>query len=335
MKIAVLAEGAWGTAIAMLLAYNGHEVTIWSYCTEVVEQINQLHENKRFLPGISLSTSLLATNSIDEAVCDAEWIFEAIPVQFLRKTIAQSKDFFKPHQKWVVLSKGIEQETLLFPSEIIADVLGKDTLIFVLAGPSFARDVAERKTTAVTVASIDCDHARELQAIVANDYFRPYLSTDMIGMQVGAAVKNLITLGIGMLEGAGYTDNTKAFLLTRGLHEIAQLTVLLGGKKETVYGLSGVGDLVLTSYGDLSKNLQVGRCFGAGETLDEILERTGYIPEGINTVQAIHQLIQRNNLSLPVCDAIYRVIFSRIALEDMIKELMAQSLSAECELTEK
>ncbi len=335
MKIAMLAEGAWGTAIATLLAYNGHEVKLWCFHAEVAEEINRVHENKRFLPGIPLDKSIIATSSIDEAACDAEWVFEAIPVKFLRQTVAQAKECFKPNQKWVVLSKGIEQETLLFPTDIIADVLGNDVSLSVLAGPSFARDVAKRKITAVTVAASDCDHARDLQKIVANEYFRPYLSTDMIGVQAGAALKNVITLGIGMLEGAGYTDNTKAFLLTRGLHEMAQLAVRLGGKQETIYGLAGVGDLALTSRGDLSKNLQVGRRFGAGESLDMILEETGYIPEGINTVQSVHQLVETNNLSLPICDGIYRVIFSGVRLDDMIKELMDQPLSTECELANK
>lgn len=332
MRVAILGEGAWGTAVAMLLANNGYEVKIWCYHEEVVDQINVHHRNEKFLSDIALNTSIRATTDMKEALCDAKWVFEAIPVEFLRSVLHQAKECFDPNQVWVVLSKGIEQETLLFPTQIINDVFGVSVKKTIFAGPSFAHDVATKQITAVTVAAPDCELGIELQKMLANDYFRPYITTDMIGVQVGAALKNVITLGMGMLDGAGYTDNAKAFLLTRGLHEMVQLAQVLGGKQETVYGLSGVGDLVLTSMGKLSRNLDVGRRLGSGQNLDTILEETGYIPEGINTVQSVHQLIKKHKLALPICQGIYDVIFTDITLQDMLRSLMQQPLTWECEI---
>ncbi len=333
-RVAVIGEGAWGTAVATLLAHNGYEVIVWCYHEQVVSQINDDHCNKKFLSDIELSTSIRATTDMKEALCDVQWVFEAIPVKFLRSVLQQAKECFTPEQVWVVLSKGIEQETLLFPTQIIDEVLGATTKKTVFAGPSFAQDVAKQQITAVAVAAPDCDLGIALQKMLANDFFRPYITTDMIGVQVGAALKNVITLGIGMLDGAGYTDNAKAFLLTRGLHEMVQFSQAVGGTQETVYGLSGVGDLVLTSMGKLSRNLEVGKRLGKGQSLDEILKETGSLPEGINTVQSVDQLIKKNNLDLPICRGIYNVIFTELTIATMLQTLMAQPLTWECETKE-
>ncbi len=333
-NVAVLGEGAWGTAVATLLAHNGYEVHIWCHDKSIVDQINNTHRNEQYLPGITLDTSIHATADMKEALCDSVWVFEAIPVKFLRSVLQQAKECFEESQVWVVLSKGIEQETLLFPTQIIDDVFAIETKKTVFAGPSFAHDVATKQITAVTVAASDCELGIALQQLLANDYFRPYVTTDVIGVQAGAALKNVITLGIGMLDGAGYTDNAKAFLLTRGLHEMVQLVANVGGRQETVYGLSGVGDLVLTAMGKLSRNLEVGRRLGSGEKLEIILQQTGYIPEGINTVQSVYQLLTQQNLDLPICRGIYDVIFTETTLKDMLRSLMKQPLSFECETKE-
>jgi glycerol-3-phosphate dehydrogenase (NAD(P)+) len=330
-QIAIVGEGAWGTAVATLLAHNGHAVTIWCYHQEVAEQITTQHRNEKFLPGIMLDPSIRATSDMKEAVCEAHWVFEAIPVKFLRSVLKETKSCFDPDQVWVVLSKGIEKETLLFPTQIIDEIFGVSVKKTIFAGPSFANDVAKKQITAVTVAAPDCDLGVELQQILANDYFRPYITTDMIGVQVGAALKNVIALGVGMLDGAGYTDNAKAFLLTRGLHEMVQLATKLGGKQETLYGLSGIGDLVLTAMGSLSKNLEVGKRLGSGQSLEKILKETGYIPEGINTVQSVKQLMEKEKIDLPICRGIYNVIFTDTTIEQMLTSVMHEPLSWECE----
>ncbi len=332
MTIAVLAEGAWGTAIALLLAHNGYHVKQWCYHKALAHEINTTRYNKRFLPGFEIPKNITAVSSLEDAVRGVEWIFEAIPVQHLRETIEHHKHIFKAEQKWVVLSKGIEQETLLFPTEIIQEMLGRDTKLAVLAGPSFAHDVAEKTITAVTIAAPDCELVREIQVLMQNDYFKPYISTDMVGVQAGAALKNVITLAIGMLDGAGYGDNAKAFILTRGLHEMVQVSIRLGGKQETMYGLSGVGDLVLTAMGSLSKNLKVGRMLAHGKNLQQILDETGFIPEGINSVQSVQQLLEKYDLSLPICNGVYDVIFKGASLHEMVRAVMKEPVSFECEI---
>ncbi len=329
--VAILGEGAWGTAVATLLAHNGHQVMLWCYNTELVSQINTTRYNERYLPGIQLDKTITAVATIDEAVCNADWVFEAVPVKFLRSVLEKAKTCYNDTQRWVVLSKGIEQGTLLFPTEIIFDVLGNTVQQTVFAGPSFAMDVARKQITAVTIAAPGCALARELQALLANDYFRPYISTDMIGVQVGAALKNVIAIGVGMLDGAGYTDNAKAFMITRGLHEIAELAVALGARQETVYGLSGVGDLILTAMGSLSRNLEVGKRFGQGQSLENILKETGYIPEGINTVESVQQLMRKHGVRLAICLGIYEVIFNNKSLKQVLKKLMSDSVPCECE----
>ncbi len=329
-KVCVIGEGAWGTAVATLLAANGYEVNLWCHDADVCKAIATQHKNERYLPGIQLDATIQPTTDLEQAVCDVTWIFEAIPVKFLRSVLKQARTCFDPQQVWVILSKGIEQNTLLFPSQMIDAVFDHAVNKVIFAGPSFAHDLANKQITAVTLAATDCTVGLELQRMLANDYFRPYISLDMIGVQVGAALKNVIALGIGMLDGAGFTDNAKAFIFTRGLHEMVKLARALGGKQETLYGLSGVGDLVLTSMGKLSRNLAVGRRLGQGDDVNTILRETGYIPEGINTVQSVHQLSQKNGLDLPICDGIYQVIFEHKPLHEIITALMQRPLEQEC-----
>ncbi len=329
--VTIIGEGAWGTAVATLLAHNGYHVRIWCHHRELVDSINTTHQNERFLPGILLDKKIKAVASLKEALADVTWVFEAIPVKYLRTVLKEAKPWVHEQQIWVVLSKGIEQETLLFPSQIIDEVFEKKVATTIFAGPSFAMDVARKQITAVTIAAADCEQGKALQKILANDYFRPYITTDFIGVQAGAALKNVITIGVGMLDGAGYTDNAKAFLLTRGLSEMMQLSCALGGTKETVYGLSGVGDLVLTGMGELSRNLLVGRRLGRGDSLDTILKEIDAIPEGINTVQSVYQLMKKQKISLPICRGIYEIIFKGRSLHNFLQSLMAQPLTNECE----
>lgn len=330
-KITILGEGAWGTAVATLLAHNGYAVKLWCYHANLVDQINTTRYNERYLPGIQLSKHITAVASLEEALFEAEWVFEAIPVKYLRSILEKVKPYYHATQRWVALSKGIEQDTLYVPTELIADVLGSAVQQSVLAGPSFARDLALKTITAVTIAAPDCEHAKELQHLLANDYFRPYISTDMIGVQAGAALKNVVAIGIGMLDGAGHTDNAKAFVLTRGLYEMAELAMKLGGRQETVYGLSGIGDLALTAMGSLSRNLEVGKKLGQGQSLETILNETGYTPEGINTVASVHELMRKYDVQLSICSGIYEVVFEKKSLQHMLQELMRQPLSYECE----
>lgn len=326
MKIAILGAGAWGTAIASVLANNGHDLLLWAHESDVVDDINLRHTNNRYLPNIQLPQSIRATNDLRAVICGAHFVFESLPVCYMRSTIAQTVNCFSKDQIWVITSKGIEQNTLMLPTQIIDDLFGYKTKKAVMAGPSFAQEVVQRKLTGIMIASDDHAIAEQLKSLMKNDYFCPEISSDMIGVQLGGALKNVITLGIGMLDGAGFTDNAKAFLLTQGLNEMTELGIKLGAKQETFYGLSGVGDLVLTAMGKYSKNLAVGRQLGQGKHIDQIIKETGYIPEGVNTVQSLHQLMQQEDVDLPVCNGIYQVIFEGADLQYMINALIDCSM---------
>lgn len=319
--IALLGDGAWGTSIATLLAYRGHPVKLWCYNADLVNQINNNHVNTKYLPGVPLSGSIIACATIKEAVQDAQWIVEAIPVKYIRSVITQEKKLFHRDQKWITLSKGIEQNTLMIVSQIIKDIIDKDTSVAAISGPSFAADVAAQQLTAVIAAADNDMLASQLCDLLSCNYFKAYPSTDVIGVQLCGALKNVITLAVTMLEGAGYSDTTRAFILTKGLQEMQELVVVMGGESQTVYGLAGVGDLVLTASSNQSKNAQVGKKLGKGERLQMILKQTGYIPEGINTVQAVVQLADRYNLALPLCRGLHAVIFENKTVDQFLKDV--------------
>lgn len=327
--ITIIGDGAWGTAVATLLAENNHTVLLWCHDKRVMEAIEKTQFNAHYLPGIELSKSIIPVTDLNEAIAQSSWIFEAIPVKFLRSVVTQI-DPAIAQKPWVILSKGIEKDTLLFPMDIITEVIGSSCLKAVLFGPSFAQELAQKQITAVIVAAENIEFGREVQSILANNYFRPYLSCDVMGVQIGGALKNVIALAVGMLSGAGYGDNTKTFVLTRGLQEIVLLAVACGAKKETIYGLSGIGDLVLTALGKLSRNTMVGQKLGQGKNLEDILQETGAIPESINTLESVHQLITKKRLNLPILTGIYDVVFKGVLLHDFMQNLMKQPLESEC-----
>lgn len=327
--VAVLGGGAWGTAFSTLLAHNGNNVRLWCFEPEVAQAISKDRYNERYLPGIQLDERIQAVTQLEQALSDVTWVFEAIPVKFLRTVLQQCKPFFSSQHRWVVLSKGIENDTLLFPTQIINDVFETTVRTAVVSGPSFAKDLAQKKITAVTVAAAESSVCIELQEMLACDYFRPYRSDDMLGVQLGGAFKNVLTLGIGMLDGAGFGDNTKAFLLTAGLKEMVSCARALGAKEQTIYGLSGVGDVVLTSMGGLSRNLAVGKRLGSGQALERVLKETGFIPEGINTVRSVYQLAEREGIVVPILSGLYHVIFGDQTVEGLLQKLMARPLEVE------
>lgn len=320
-KVCVLGDGAWGTAVATVLAHNGYEVALWCHDDADAQAIAQTHRNERYLPGHALSELIKPTASLQEALRDVRWVFEAIPVQYMRATLRDAKPHITKDHVWVVLSKGIEQETLLLPTQIIDDVFQSSAQQVVLAGPSFAVDLAKKQVTGVSAAATNATLIREIQSVVENEYFKIFIQEDLIGVQVGGAVKNVMTLGVGMLDGAGYTDNTKSLLVTRGLSEMALIAKVLGGDPATLYGLSGVGDLVLTAMGNLSRNLAVGKRLGRGDALQTILDELGHVPEGINTVKSIKQLMEKKRLELPICSAIYDIVFTKGSINALITAL--------------
>jgi glycerol-3-phosphate dehydrogenase (NAD(P)+) len=331
-KVAVIGEGAWGSAIAMLLSDNGFKVNLWCQDPSVAQTISEKRKNERYFPSYALPASIIPVTDFAAALDGVTYIFEAIPVKYLRTVFTTMRPHIRKDHVVIILSKGIENNTLLFPSALVQEVLGFPVEHAVLAGPNFANEIAEQRVTAATLASPSCDRAIEIQHLLANNYFRPYITTDTIGTQVGAALKNVISLGIGMAEGAGLSENTKAFLLTRGLAEMAQVAVALGGRKETVYGLSGVGDLVLSSMGTQGRNVSLGRELGQGKTLAELERVIDVLPESVNTVKSLHQMIKQKNLDLPVCQGIYQAVYEKRKMTGVVAALMARPLEYECEV---
>ncbi len=313
-KIVVLGAGAWGMAFSTLLAHNGHNVTLWCYEEEVAREIAATRINSRYLPGVTLSLNIHPEHDLRTALEGATLIFEAIPVAYMR-SIFESMVTQVPaasNARWVFLSKGIEQKTFFLPSQICTDVFKKNITFAALGGPNFASELVQCGLTATIIASPDHLFAQEVADVVRNEYFKPYLSNDPVGVHVGGALKNIIALAVGIAHGAGYnTHNTTAFLLTQGLNEMVQCAERFGAHSQTIYGLAGLGDMLLTCSSTLSKNMRVGMQLGQGVLLEEIQAAMPALPEGINTLQTLQALIKLWNVQVPLCQAAYATIFER------------------------
>lgn len=321
-KITVLGDGAWGTACAYLLANNGYPITLWCYNKEVAEAIKQTRYNTQYLPHVALPSSITPVTNLEEALAQAAWIFEAIPVKFLRSIVSHCKSHVTKEQPWVILSKGIENDTLLLPSEVVIDSLGFAVPYVVLSGPSFARDLVHQQPTGVVLASHSLMLTQQLAVLLHNNYFTSIISNDVYGVQLCGALKNCVALAIGILDGAGYSDNTKALAATQGLQEIARIVEQLSGTKDTVYGLAGIGDLILTAFGSQSRNLMLGRQFGQGTSIEDIVLSMKQMPESIHTVKSVYQLIEKLSLSLPLFTTLYKILFQNTPKEALIPVLI-------------
>lgn len=322
-KVSILGAGAFGTSIATLLADNGYDVSIWCYELELVDFINNDHKNKLYFPGFKLNNNITATNSLKEALSGSQFIFEAIPVKFLKKILLDAKEFINKDQIFVTLSKGIENNSLLFPTQIINNLFKNKVAI--LSGPNFAKEIAEKKYTVTVVATTYNQVGINLKNILENNYFKVELTDDVIGVQVGAALKNLISLLIGIAHGYDSGQNSIAFLITKGLQEIAKISKIFGGNQETIYGLSGFGDLILSATGDLGRNLKRGKEIGKLKSNNQFdyekFFKNKILPESINTIQSVYQIIKSKKLDLPLCIGVYKLVFENISWDDFLKEI--------------
>lgn len=317
-KITVLGDGAFGTAIAQLLAHNGHQVTLWCYQQAIAQEINSQHTNTRFLPGIELNKNIQAIARLPEALHGAEFIFEAIPVKFLRTIIMQAAPYVQK-QTWVTLSKGIEQDTLLFPTQIIQELVPTAPCV-VLSGPSYAHDVARGEPTLVSLAAQNTTRAQEIAQLVCNKNFSVTMSGDVIGVQACAAYKNVAAIAIGAQEGAGYGHNARTLTFMRALDEMRLLVTTLGGNPETAYSPAGVGDLALTALGGQSKNRALGQALGDGQKPDYT-----NLPEGANTIVSLMQLAQKLNTSLPLCATVYNMLYTDQSVAKSLTQLVEKT----------
>ncbi len=327
MKISVLGAGSWGTALAIILSNNGHDVTLWEFKKEYVKGLIKHHENKIFLPGISIPQEIVITHSLEQASTNQHMIVIAIPTQFVRSVLQKMKKYSFLNTTFVSVAKGIEKETLVTVDLIISDELDiEENNIAVLSGPSHAEEVSRKIPTAVVAASRNLDTAKDVQAAFMTSYFRVYSTTDIVGVELGGALKNVIAIGAGIIDGAKFGDNTKAAIMTRGIAEISRLGVQLGARPETFSGLSGMGDLIVTCMSRHSRNRYVGEQIGMGRKLPEVLKSMKMVAEGVETCKSVHELAAKHHIEVPIASAVYNILFHE---KDPIKvtyELMSRGI---------
>ncbi len=331
MKIGVIGAGSWGTALANMLAGKGYPVTLWAYEKDLVERMKMTRENDLFLPGFSLSSNLDFTADLSAAVSGKEMVLLVSPSQVMRLVVQQALEDFNPESLIVSASKGIENGTLLTMSQVLRELLPPSChqRLAVISGPSFAKEVAAGIPTAVVAAAPQQDIAEQVQNIFTNAAFRVYTNNDILGVELCGALKNVMALAAGVSDGLGFGLNTRAALITRGLAEISRLGLALGAQAATFSGLAGMGDLVLTCTGDLSRNRSVGIALGQGKTLDEILNGMNMVAEGVKTTLSAYQLAAKVGVEVPITDQMYKILYQQKDPRQAVTDLLSRDLKAE------
>ncbi len=327
-KVAVIGSGSWGTALAVMLQKHGHDVVIWSRRQDAVEQMEKERENKEYLPGVLLPEGLKFTAEREEAVKKAEIIILSVPSKAVRQTANDFAPYLNANQVLVNVAKGLEESSLKRLSQVIQECVPQ-CQVCVLSGPSHAEEVAREIPTTCLIASENAEMAKMVQCEFMNPRFRLYTNTDMVGVEMGAALKNVMALAAGISDGLGFGDNTKAAIMTRGIAEMSRLGIEMGGKLETFAGLSGIGDLIVTCTSMHSRNRRAGILLGQGKTLAETLAEIKMVVEGVNTVQAAYTLAKEHNVEMPITNAIYEVLFQGKNAEQAVLDLMSRDGKAE------
>ena len=330
-RAAVLGAGAWGTALAKVLSDKGERVTLYARRAELPHQMAAKHVNERYLPGIELGGDLAVTTDLTKALEDASLIVLAVPSHALREVVREAHRSWPDRAPIVSATKGIENDSLMLMGEVVLDVAGDATRdrMTILSGPSFAREVALGLPTAIVVAGTAGDVVRDVQQRFASDRLRVYSSDDPIGVELGGALKNVIAIAAGACDGLGYGHNSRAALITRGLAEIVRLSMAKGGSALTLAGLAGLGDLVLTCTGELSRNRTVGFELGRGRKLGEVLDTLGHVAEGVKTTKSAYDLGRKLNVDLPITTEVYRVLYEGKSPRQAVSDLMSRTLRAE------
>ena len=325
IKVTVLGDGGWGTALALVNFRRGNDVMMWSAFADYVEVLREEHENIKFLPGVKLPKGLKLTSDLKEAVDFGDVLVLAIPSQYLRNVIFKIKEL--PYRGKILVStaKGIEKKTCLRPSEIIRSVLGKNLPIVVLSGPSHDEEVARKIPTLTVAASEDPKHAQYVQEHFRDPQFRIYVQKDLTGVEFGGALKNVIAIAAGVCDGLKFGDNTKSGLITRGLYEIVRLGVKHGANPNTFFGLSGIGDLITTCFSKHGRNLHVGRELGKGRKIKDILGEMAMVAEGVDTALSVHQLCEREDLQLPIMGEVYNMLFKDKDPGEVVSSLLSRT----------
>ena len=328
-KVSLIGSGSWGCALAHLLACNGHDVVIWSFDENEAAMINTDHEHKDKLPGVVLQENVRATTSMEEACTDRDFLVMSTPSVFVRQTARKLSPFVPEGQLIVSVSKGIEEASLKTLSEQLKEEIPQAE-IAALSGPSHAEEVGREIPTAVVVGAERKETAEYLQKMFMNrDFFRVYTSPDVLGMELGGSLKNVIALAAGMADGLGCGDNTKAALITRGISEITRLGLKLGGKAETFAGLAGIGDLIVTCASNHSRNHNAGYLIGQGATYQEAMDQVKMVVEGVYSAKAARALAEREGVSMPIVDAVNRILFEGMSAKDGVHALMMRERTRE------
>jgi glycerol-3-phosphate dehydrogenase (NAD(P)+) len=331
MKIGVIGAGSWGTALANMLAGKGYPVTLWAYEKDLVERMKMTRENDLFLPGFSLSSNLDFTSDLSAAVSCKDVMLLVSPSQVMRLVVQQALGDFNPESLIVSAAKGIENGTLLTMSQVLREMLPPacHQRLAVISGPSFAKEVASGIPTAVVAAAPQQNVAEQVQNIFTNAAFRVYTNNDILGVELCGALKNVMALAAGVSDGLGFGLNTRAALITRGLAEISRLGLALGAQAATFSGLAGMGDLVLTCTGDLSRNRSVGIALGQGKTLDEILNGMNMVAEGVKTTLSAYQLAAKVGVEVPITEQMYKILYQQKDPRQAVTDLLSRDLKAE------
>lgn len=325
-KVTVLGAGSWGTALAVVLAENGVDTLVWTHREDQAQEINNEHTNKKYLPNTSLPTNLRSTSDLEKAANFGDTIVVAVPTKAIREVCGNLNDVLLSRKLFVHVSKGIEPVSLLRISEIIETTVKPELLsdIVVLSGPSHAEEVVLQHPTTVTAACTNHEAAEKVQDLFMSNYFRVYTSDDVIGVELGGALKNVIALAAGITDGLQYGDNAKAALITRGLAEITRLGVKMGGNPFTFSGLTGMGDLIVTCTSVHSRNWRAGNMLGKGMTLSEVLDQMGMVVEGVRTTKAAFQLSEKFDVPMPITSELYSVLFAEKTPREAVDALMVR-----------
>ncbi|AUD79691.1 NAD(P)H-dependent glycerol-3-phosphate dehydrogenase [Kangiella profundi] len=329
LSFAVLGAGSYGTALAVLLARNGHNVQLWARNAEHVAEMQQARNNSKYLPDVAFPENLSVTDSVESALADHPIILVAVPSHAFRDTLHLIKPYVDQSSRLVWASKGLDPESGDLLGNVLKSILGSDMPHAILSGPTFAKEMAIGMPTAITLAANNDEFAEQLALALHNERFRVYTSDDIVGVQVGGAVKNVVAIGAGIADGLGYGANARTALITRGLVEMTRLGVAAGGKQETFNGMAGMGDLVLTCTDNQSRNRRFGLALGKGASRDEAEHAIGQVVEGVRNAKEVKMLAKRLNVEMPISDAIYRIIYEGVDARQAAHELLTRDLKSE------
>ena len=327
--IVVLGAGSWGTALAIQFARSGRRTVLWGRAEDDPAELARSRRNERYLPGAEFPPSLTIEPDIAKAIASGEDLLLAVPSSALRIVLQQIKPLLGPRARVAWASKGFELSTGKLPHQVAQEVLGPDVPLAVLSGPTFAREVGAGLPTAIAVASPDHAFALALAKSLSADNFRAYTQTDIVGVEIGGAIKNVIAIAAGGSDGMGYGSNSRVFLITRGLAEMVRLGVALGAKQETLMGLAGLGDLVLTCTDDQSRNRRFGRAIASGKPVDQAIAEIGQVVEGYHAAKAVHMVAKKLGVDMPICEHVYQVLYEGMPIPEVVKSMLGREVSSE------